>query len=110
MAGLLLWVWPSAGKANLALTIAVNGGLVLWTVDEIVRGVNPWRRSLGAVVLLYEFTTLFKRRQRFRTREREPDVAAGLYCNGASRAREAVAVGTAGRLSDPHVQNSADNK
>ncbi|MET4519559.1 hypothetical protein [Bradyrhizobium sp. I1.7.5] len=62
MAGLLLWVWPSAGKANLALTIAVNSGLVLWTVDEIVRGVNPWRRSLGAVVLLYEFTTLFKRR------------------------------------------------
>lgn len=39
--------------------IAVNGGLVLWTVDEIVRGVNRWRRSLGAVVLLYEFTTLF---------------------------------------------------
>ena len=59
VAGLLLWVWPSAGKANLALTIAVNGGLVLWTVDEIVRGVNRWRRSLGAVVLLYEFTTLF---------------------------------------------------
>jgi hypothetical protein len=62
VAGLLLWVWPSARKANLALTIAVNGGLVLWTVDEIVRGVNPWRRSLGAVVLLYEFTTLFTRR------------------------------------------------
>jgi hypothetical protein len=59
-AGLLLWAWPSAGKASLALTIAVKGGLVLWAMDEIARGVNRWRRSLGAVVLFYEFTTLLK--------------------------------------------------
>jgi hypothetical protein len=26
---------------------------VWWAVDEIVRGVNPWRRILGAVVLAF---------------------------------------------------------
>jgi hypothetical protein len=26
--------------------------LVWWALDEIVRGVNPWRRCLGAVVLV----------------------------------------------------------
>jgi hypothetical protein len=25
--------------------------LAVWAVDEIVRGVNPWRRILGAAVL-----------------------------------------------------------
>ncbi|CAN5474147.1 hypothetical protein BH10ACT1_BH10ACT1_39860 [soil metagenome] len=25
--------------------------LAVWAIDEIVRGVNPWRRFLGAIVL-----------------------------------------------------------
>ncbi len=28
--------------------------LVVWAGDEIIRGVNPWRRTLGAVVLLWQ--------------------------------------------------------
>ena len=58
VAGVLLWIWPSAGKASVALTIVLKGGLILWGVDEIVRGVNPWRRCLGAAVVIYEFMTL----------------------------------------------------
>lgn len=27
--------------------------LAWWALDEIVRGVNPWRRSLGGAALLY---------------------------------------------------------
>lgn len=57
-AGILLWIWPSAGKASLALTIVVKGGLIIWGADEIIRGVNPWRRCLGAAVVLYELMTL----------------------------------------------------
>lgn len=58
VAGILLWIWPSAGKASLALTIVVKGGLIIWGADEIIRGVNPWRRCLGAAVVLYELMTL----------------------------------------------------
>lgn len=58
VAGVLLWIWPSAGKASVGLTIVLKGGLVIWGIDEIVRGVNPWRRCLGAAVVIYEFMTL----------------------------------------------------
>ena len=57
-AGTLLWIWPAAGKASAALTIVMKGGLIIWGADEIVRGVNPWRRCLGAAVVLYVVITL----------------------------------------------------
>ncbi len=41
------------GRWGLALTIVLKGSLLLWALDEIVRGVNPWRRCLGAGVILY---------------------------------------------------------
>jgi hypothetical protein len=28
-----------------------TGALVIWALDELIRGVNPWRRVLGGVVL-----------------------------------------------------------
>ena len=34
------------------LSVVGNGALVLWALDELVRGVNPWRRALGAGVLV----------------------------------------------------------
>jgi uncharacterized membrane protein YhhN len=58
VAGVLLWIWPSAGKVSAGLTILVKGGLIIWAADEIVRGVNPWRRCLGTTVIAYEFLTL----------------------------------------------------
>ncbi|MDF0492070.1 hypothetical protein [Bradyrhizobium yuanmingense] len=58
VAGLLLWIWPSAGRASVVLTIAFKGGLMIWGADEIIRGVNPWRRCLGAAVVVYALTTL----------------------------------------------------
>ncbi|GAA0005915.1 glycine/betaine ABC transporter permease [Bradyrhizobium sp. CCBAU 11434] len=58
VAGILLWIWPSAGRLSLGLTVIFKGGLLVWAADEIVRGVNPWRRCLGAAVALYEMTTI----------------------------------------------------
>jgi hypothetical protein len=52
------WIWPSAGTLSLACSVVVTGGLVVWAVNEIVRGVNPWRRCLGTAVLAYELTTI----------------------------------------------------
>lgn len=58
VAAVLRWVWPWRGPSATALDIAVRGGLVVWALDEIVRGVNPWRRCLGGAVLIYELATL----------------------------------------------------
>ena len=58
MAVVLLWIWPSSGPVSVALTIVVKSGLLFWAADEIIRGVNPWRRCLGTAVAVYELTTL----------------------------------------------------
>jgi hypothetical protein len=38
------------GTAGRVLDVVGTGALLVWAVDEVVRGVNPWRRILGAVV------------------------------------------------------------
>jgi hypothetical protein len=38
--------WPRT-----ALDVVAGGALIWWAVDELLRGVNPWRRVLGAGVL-----------------------------------------------------------
>lgn len=58
VASILLWIWPSAGTASVALTVAFKGGLLVWAFDEVVRGVNPWRRCLGTAVAVYEIATV----------------------------------------------------
>lgn len=57
-----LWVWIATavtrrlpavdGQADVVLTRVGSGALVVWAVGEMWRGVNPWRRLLGFVVLL----------------------------------------------------------
>jgi len=31
--------------------VLATAGLVWWAIDELFRGVNPWRRLLGGAVL-----------------------------------------------------------
>ena len=57
VATIIRWIWPSEGTLSVALTVAVTGGLLIWASDEILRGVNPWRRCLGAAVAAYEIAT-----------------------------------------------------
>jgi len=52
VAAALRSVLDPAGGARTALDVAATGALVWWAVDELARGVNPWRRILGGVVLL----------------------------------------------------------
>ena len=51
VAAALRAVFDPTGGARTALDVVATGALVWWAVDEIARGVNPWRRILGAVVL-----------------------------------------------------------
>jgi hypothetical protein len=46
----------ASGNLSVALEIMFKGGLLVWAVDELFRGVNPWRRCLGAAVLGYELS------------------------------------------------------
>ena len=39
------------GTLRSALSAVATAALVWWAIDEILRGVNPFRRGLGAVVL-----------------------------------------------------------
>lgn len=38
------------GSAETAIEVVAFASLMWWAIDEIVRGVNPFRRGLGAVV------------------------------------------------------------
>jgi len=40
-----------AGRLDTVLGVLATGGLIWWAVDELIRGVNPWRRLLGGAVL-----------------------------------------------------------
>jgi hypothetical protein len=58
VAGALIWGWHPPGQVGVALNVIFSGVLFVWAGDEILRGVNPWRRCLGVAVLCYELWTL----------------------------------------------------
>ena len=43
----LRWVVPTATAAGTAIDWAGVAALTWWALDEVFRGVNPWRRLLG---------------------------------------------------------------
>ena len=59
-----LWLWlfaitslvelitNTAGSAGIGIQVVATAFLVIWASDELLRGVNPWRRCLGAAVLI----------------------------------------------------------
>jgi len=44
-------LFDPTGKPRAGLTLLAAGGLIWWAIDELIRGVNPWRRLLGGAVL-----------------------------------------------------------
>ncbi len=60
VAALLRWLVDPAGGLRTVLEVLAALGLVWWAVDEVVRGVNPWRRLLGGAVLAGQFVTYLR--------------------------------------------------
>jgi hypothetical protein len=58
VAGALIWGWHPPAQVGMALKVIFSGALFVWAGDEILRGVNPWRRCLGVAVLCYWLWTL----------------------------------------------------
>ena len=44
-------IFDPAGGIGTAVTVVAKGALAIWALDEIFRGVNPFRRILGGVVM-----------------------------------------------------------
>ena len=55
-ATIVLKLFDPAGSVRTMVVVVRTAALLWWAVDELFRGVNPWRRGLGAVVLA---STLF---------------------------------------------------
>ncbi len=49
------WV-PALSQTE--LTNIGRGALIVWALDELVRGASPFRRVLGALVLAYQVVML----------------------------------------------------
>ncbi len=65
---LTLWIWivatvvrvliDPAGTIGTVVRVVGVVALLVWALDEIVRGVNPWRRLLGALVFAGQVAAL----------------------------------------------------
>jgi hypothetical protein len=65
-----LWVFLAAtalqrlfdpsGDVRTAVRVVATVGLLWWAIDEVIRGVNPWRRFLGGAVLAAQVIALFR--------------------------------------------------
>jgi hypothetical protein len=56
----VLRLGPGRGGVHSVVRVLSDVAVVIWSADEIVRGVNPFRRLLGAAVLglsVYGFVT-----------------------------------------------------
>jgi hypothetical protein len=50
---------PAPSPAATVLSVIAGLSLAWWAADEVLRGVNPWRRALGAAVLILQAVRLF---------------------------------------------------
>jgi len=46
------WLFRPSGAAGTVVGLVASIALIAWAVDEVARGVNPWRRILGGTVLV----------------------------------------------------------
>ena len=58
VAGALLWVGNPPERLGVALEVIFRAALFFWAGDEVLSGINPWRRCLGIAVLFYGLWTL----------------------------------------------------
>jgi hypothetical protein len=55
------WLMQPAGGLGTALNVVTLSALVWWAADEVLRGVNPWRRFLGGGALTWVVVRLVVR-------------------------------------------------
>ena len=58
VASVLGWTGVLGADRSAALAGVGRGALIVWALDELVRGASPFRRLLGAVVLIGQIVGL----------------------------------------------------
>ena len=53
--------WFTDSRLDSQLGNVGMGALIVWGLDEVIRGANPFRRLLGVIVLGWEIFHLFAR-------------------------------------------------
>jgi len=61
VATVVRWIIQPSGGAATALSVVATGALAVWAIDEVIRGVNPWRRMLGGGMLVWLLVRLVAR-------------------------------------------------
>ncbi|KAA1395821.1 hypothetical protein [Aeromicrobium ginsengisoli] len=51
--------WSAYDSRDTELRWIGAGALIVWALDELVRGASPFRRLLGAVVLAWQLANVF---------------------------------------------------
>ena len=51
--------WSAYDERDTELRWIGAGALIVWALDELVRGASPFRRLLGAAVLAWQLTLVF---------------------------------------------------
>lgn len=51
-------IFEPKGMVGDVLSATGHGALIWWSADELFRGVNPWRRTLGAAMLTWQVVGL----------------------------------------------------
>ncbi len=55
------WIFHPSGTLGTIVAVIATVALIVWAGDEIIRGVNPWRRILGGAVLALTIVGLLER-------------------------------------------------
>jgi len=55
------FLFHPSGAAGTVVSVIATVALLVWAGDEVVRGVNPWRRMLGGAVLAFTLVGLLLR-------------------------------------------------
>lgn len=58
LASALGWAAPAGTPLAIGLRVLAWASLFVWAADELLRGVNPFRRALGTGVLGYLLATV----------------------------------------------------
>ena len=61
LASVVMWLSHPKGPVGGSLFVLASAALTLWAGDEVLRGVNPFRRLLGAAVLAWLVFSLVTR-------------------------------------------------
>jgi hypothetical protein len=60
LASAVMWVGHPQGRARDVLVVLASAALALWAADEVLQGVNPFRRILGVAVFAWLGSSLVR--------------------------------------------------